>query len=293
MMRLLGAVIRPAFYMGMAREAAAEAVAVTELPFSTRSPDWVTVELSPTPAGAATATAGTVGTPVLLVHGYGGTATVWELLARRLRDAGFSSLHMARYNTFRLSVRDAATRLVQHVQTTMEDTGSPVVHLVGHSLGGLVARYAVQCPDLEVWCLGMAGHTSTVATIATPHRGSPLAHLGRGPSAVDLRPGSATLAALAATPPPAGVRWVTYYSGTDLAVPADAAVLDDPSFGASNVLVPEVGHLSIVRSSLVAGSLVHQLLASERGQVGVPDAELPAPAAITGHLTAGTRPAAA
>ena len=58
--------------------------------------------------------------------------------------------------------------LLAHVERILAETGYAKVNLVGHSQGGLDARYvAAMRPDL----------VASVTTIATPHRGSPIADI--------------------------------------------------------------------------------------------------------------------
>lgn len=137
----------------------------------------------------------------------------------------------------------------------MDDAGVSQVHLIGHSLGGVVVRYAVGR-------LGLAASTGSAVTIASPHRGAAVARLGRGAAAVDVRPGSALLAELS-DPPADAVRWVAYYSNLDVVVPPRSARLDDPALRARNILVPDEGHLSILRAPALRYSVVAELLAAE------------------------------
>jgi triacylglycerol lipase len=55
------------------------------------------------------------------------------------------------------------------------------IHIIAHSMGGLDARYA-----LHRDVLGLAGRVASLSTIATPHRGSPIADLLVSP-AQDVR----------------------------------------------------------------------------------------------------------
>jgi triacylglycerol lipase len=55
------------------------------------------------------------------------------------------------------------------------DPGGPI-HLVGHSMGGLDARYVLD-RNLD----GLASRIASLSTIGTPHRGSPIADLIVGP----------------------------------------------------------------------------------------------------------------
>ena len=50
------------------------------------------------------------------------------------------------------------------------------IHVVGHSMGGLDARYLLG-RDLG----GLAGRIASLSTIGTPHRGSPIADFLVGP----------------------------------------------------------------------------------------------------------------
>jgi triacylglycerol lipase len=58
------------------------------------------------------------------------------------------------------------------------------IHIIAHSMGGLDARYA-----LHRDVLGLRARVASLSTIATPHRGSPIADLlaGPGPGVRSLR----------------------------------------------------------------------------------------------------------
>ena len=56
------------------------------------------------------------------------------------------------------------------------------------------------------------------------------------------------------------MRWVSYYSNLDLLVqPSRSAVIRDEALNATNVLVKDHGHLSILLSPKLARSVVDQL----------------------------------
>lgn len=198
-------------------------------------------------------------TPVLLVHGFGHNRSAWFVLERHLRNAGFTSVQTFNYNPFRHDVPEIAARLKERVELLRAVTGADKVHLVGHSLGGVVSRWFVQE-------LGGADWVESVVTVASPHRGTPAAHLaqlaGRR-TAKQLLPGSAVVRRLNSKPLPSGIRWVAYYSNLDLLVPGDSAKLPGAGAGAANLLVKDHGHVSVLLSQKVARSIVHQLEASE------------------------------
>lgn len=202
-------------------------------------------------------------TPVLLVHGFGHNRSAWMVLDRHLRKAGFTNVHTLNYNPFLQDVPEIAARLKERVELLRAITGAPRVHLVGHSLGGVVIRWFVQE-------LGGSEMVDTAITVASPHRGT-LTALGVAPfgrTAKQLLPGSEVLTRLNARPLAAaapGVRWIAFYSNLDLLVqPGSSGKLD----GAENVLVKDYGHLSILLSRKAACSIAERLEAAEGAGAG-------------------------
>jgi predicted alpha/beta hydrolase family esterase len=211
------------------------------------------------PRGASPAT------PVVLVHGYGGTRSTWSPLQHRLSAAGCTGLHTTTYTPFAPCVATIARALVRECHEAMERAGTDRVSLVGHSLGGVVVRYAVQE-------LGLEPHVRTAVTVAAPHRGTRAALLGRGTLVASLRPGSPLLEELRRRARPSSVRWVSYYSDADLVVRPRSSRLDEPGLGATNVLVPGAGHLGIVRSPRFLTSAVDLLTREPPHPAGLPAA---------------------
>lgn len=154
------------------------------------------------------------------------------------------------------SLHDIGQGLVTSCDEAMEQAGTHHVHLIGHSLGGIVVRYAVQR-------LSLAAVVGTAATVAAPHRGTPVASLARGAVARALRPGSPFLQDLRRDAGDAGVRWVAYSADRDLVVPPDSARLDGHGCSALDVPVYGVGHLGILRAPVFLRSVVQLLLAAE------------------------------
>jgi predicted alpha/beta hydrolase family esterase len=214
-------------------------------------------------------------TPVLLVHGYGGSRIDWLPLELRLRRAGVVNVDAIAYNPTTRSLPTIARALVSRSREAMARTGTDHVDLVGHSLGGIVLRYAIQE-------LGMAAHVRTAVTVATPHQGTRVASLGCGGLAATLRTNSPTLEGLRRRAAVSDVRWVAYYSDCDLIVRPDSARLTEPVLQAVNVNVPDVGHLGILRAPQFLDSVVQLLVADEHPSGD----ELPAAAAEPRILSA-------
>ena len=215
--------------------------------------------------------------PVLLVHGYAGTDGVWTPLREALGTAGFGRIVRIRYNSVLSDPTAVSTVIARAALDALIDSGAPGVHLVGHSLGGLLVRHAVEHDDF------LATRTRTAVTIATPHRGAPLARLAPGACRRSLVAGQAG----GLTRATRRVQWLAYYSDGDRVVPCASARLDDPSRRVSNVLVPSVGHLAICRDARLIRSLVTALVACESAvstpafAASRPPSQLATPAAHT------------
>jgi triacylglycerol lipase len=245
---LVRAATRPATLPGHAREAVSTAVTIGLWPFGVIDRGL---------QGLRTAAHGDDGvtTPVLLIHGYGANKSNWIFLERELRTAGFGRLHAVNYNPLVSDVPAIAGAVARRARELMAHLGVDRVHLIGHSTGGVVARYATQV-------LGLDGVAACI-TIASPHNGSPTARLWPGRTATQLRPGSDLLRRLRASSRPLPTRFVAYYSNLDLLVPGRSAMITDPALRAANVFVKDEGHLSILLSRRLASSIVDQLGAVE------------------------------
>jgi triacylglycerol lipase len=194
-------------------------------------------------------------TPVVLVHGYGSSTASWFRVESSLRSAGFRTVRAMAHHPLARDIPSVATRLVRLTNSLAAATGTARVHLVGHSLGGLIIRYAV-C------LLGLDPVVDTAITVATPHRGSRLAWLGLGTAAGQARPDSSVLRRIHAADPPAQTRWVAYYSNSDLLVPALSARISFGDLPAENVLVTNETHMSILFSPRLARDISNRLAAA-------------------------------
>src|SRR5215472_889523 len=81
--------------------------------------------------------------PVLLVHGYAATESVWTPLRRALAEARFGHIISLAYNSFVMDPVAVAAELTEQALRALGATGAPRIHLVGHSLGGLIVRSAL------------------------------------------------------------------------------------------------------------------------------------------------------
>src|SRR5207244_8460956 len=85
-------------------------------------------------------------TPVVLVHGFLGDPTNFLALRGHLASRGIRNFMSFSYPP-RLDYQRLACRLGRMVEAACLATGASQVDLVGHSLGGLIARYLTEIGD--------------------------------------------------------------------------------------------------------------------------------------------------
>lgn len=180
-------------------------------------------------------------TPVLLVHGLVDNRSVFSVMQRSLRRRGFTDVCTWNYSPLLTDIARGAADLGAHVERICEQTGHDRVHVVGHSLGGLIARHFVQRQ-------GGDRRVDSLVTLGTPHQGSLLAHVVPTPLIRQLRPGSPLLRELAEPAPGCRTTVTAVYSDLDqMVLPTSSGRCDHPDLGARNVLVHGVGHMSLPR----------------------------------------------
>jgi triacylglycerol lipase len=189
------------------------------------------------------------GTPIVMIHGFLHNRSGFFVMRRALRRVGFAHLYDLNLSLIRHDIESMSGRLAERVEEVLAATGAERVHLIGHSLGGLVARHYAQGRGEEL--------VDTVITLGTPHSGTIAANLGVGRIARQVRPGSAFLQRLDRGARPSHVRWVAFWSNLDvLVVPPSRARLDHAALDAENVRIRDLGHMSL----LVSPDLIHEVL---------------------------------
>jgi triacylglycerol lipase len=188
--------------------------------------------------------------PVLLVHGFGGDKSSWTLVANALSAEGLTIDTMT-YAPVGNSVEQLADRLVAEVEKLLSRTGAQKVHLVGHSLGGVIIAQAISDPRLN-------RRVDTVITLGSPFGGSPWAGMLPVVDMVRaLRSGSPLLRRLASAPFPDDVRWLSVTAALDIIVPGPRSM--PPHSQVETVTVKGVGHLGMLLSQRVIALLAATL----------------------------------
>ncbi|WP_426498979.1 lipase family alpha/beta hydrolase [Streptomyces sp. D54] len=199
--------------------------------------------------------------PVVLLHGFIDNRSAFVVLRRALTRHGHRHLESLNYSPLTRDIRAAADLLGLHVEEICARTGHSRVDIVGHSLGGLIARYYVQR-------LGGDRRVRTLVTLGTPHGGTAVAPgAGIHPIVRQMRGGSSVIEELRAPAPGCRTRFVSFWSELDqVMVPVETACVDHPDLDAVNVRVTGIGHLALPVHPTVAAAILEALDAPEAGE---------------------------
>lgn len=197
-------------------------------------------------------------TPVLLVHGLCANKSYWAPLENQLLADGHTVCSV-NYNWLNSTVADCGRHVADDAARLLEVTGADSLHVVGHSLGGVVAKWAMHHTDL-------AHLVRTGVSLGSPHRGAPLAAIPASPLVPllgsligELRPGHPALDEQDA-PLPAGVNWLTVGGGLDVLVPAARAALPGQRPGVTeHHTFDHLGHIAMVTHRQVTRLVRNQL----------------------------------
>ena len=115
-------------------------------------------------------------TPTVLLHGFLGWDRAFYVdyfyqIPETLKAKGYDIhvVHVAPINSIEFRSKQLATQ----IDAVLKATGAAKVNLIAHSMGGMDARHLISI-------LGYGDRVASLTTIATPHRGSPVADLALG-----------------------------------------------------------------------------------------------------------------
>jgi triacylglycerol lipase len=192
-------------------------------------------------------------TPVLLLHGLFYNRACWWWIRRALRRRGVGAVHTMNVPMWRHP--DLATEAVaRKVDELCIAFGSERIHIVGHSMGGVVARHYIQLRE-------GAGKVATCILLGSPNAGSILAPLAISPMGKELVPGSDLLREIARAPLPEDVRFLAIYSRHDnLVIPYESGRME----GIRNVELQGVGHAGLLYHPEAIRTIVEELTEKRR-----------------------------
>lgn len=189
------------------------------------------------------------GTPIIMVHGVIDNHSIFTVLRRGLSRRGFGRVISLNYSPLSDDIRRVSRRLAMLVESVCRETGYERVHIVGHSMGGVIARHYVQV-------MGGDARVHTLVTLGSPHGGSAYAKVFPHSLAKQLRPNSEFVEELNRPAPGCRTRMIAIWSDLDqVIVPQRNARIVHPDLNSRNVFIRGVGHMSLP----VDGRAVHAI----------------------------------
>ncbi|RME23581.1 MAG: alpha/beta fold hydrolase [Deltaproteobacteria bacterium] len=122
-------------------------------------------------------------TPLIVLPGFMENPATLALLRRRLERALGVPVTVLKPPPYHLDIAVQARMIADNIRDILDETGAEKVNLLGHSLGGLQARFIAERTEL-------GDRIGKVITVATPHMGSALASLLPMQSMRQMRRGS-------------------------------------------------------------------------------------------------------
>jgi len=190
--------------------------------------------------------------PVVLLHGFAMNRTNWIWLGRRLARRGIGPLYATSYFSPQ-SVRRSAEHLARFVDRVCAREKCDHVDIVGHSLGGVVARYYVER-------LGGARKVGRVVTIGSPHNGTIIARLGAlFPSARETLQNSSFYTELGPLARREHIAFTSVWSRADaISEPPESSSIAPAG---EDCVFEDLGHLSLLLSPRVLDTVAQRLRA--------------------------------
>ena len=199
---------------------------------------------------------------VLLLHGFFQTRNIWEVMEHRLRqhNYGVFSLDLGgllwRFNT--RSIEFQSRWLADKIERIAVKHNLGKIHIIGHSMGGLLAKQYIQQHGGE-------RRVQSLVTLGTPHHGTPTALLGvflmggglLSRSPFQMLPRSRVIQSIRSETFPSDISLTSIFSKGDVICPWWCSVLrnSERSGNIRNVAIKGIGH-----SELTSDNKVFQLV---------------------------------
>jgi len=173
--------------------------------------------------------------PIILLHGLFQNRSCLFWLQYRLRAAGYQQIISINTPPWRdmETLTESLTKKVDELRIKLK---VEKVILIGHSMGGMIARNYVQNR-------GGATYTQGMITLGAPHHGSKLAPFALSAMGKTLLPGSAFLRQFNSVVWPHETQAVSIYTRYDnIVLPAESGKMD----GAQSIELDGMGHTSLL-----------------------------------------------
>ena len=193
------------------------------------------------PDRASTALAAPERNPILFVHGWNSTGSVWTTMIANFKADGWADGQLVNwsYNTSQ-SNATTAQQIRTKVDSILLATGASKVDVITHSMGGLSSRYFAR---------NLGGDTRIDAWVSLggPNHGTTTAYGCFTTSCVEMRPGSTFLTNLNADDEtPGAPRYATWWSACDAVIEPDDST---PLSGATNTQTACLSHSDLYKDA--------------------------------------------
>jgi triacylglycerol lipase len=182
--------------------------------------------------------------PILFVHGYVESASLWNTMIGRFEKDGYakSALSAYSYNTSQSNKIDAE-EVKSKVETLLKNNpGATKVDIIAHSMGSLNSRYYIKN-------LGGESKVDDWVSLGGPNHGTETANFCFSTSCVEMRVGSTFLKELNATDEtPGAVNYGTWWSPCDEIINPDSSVALS---GATNTETACMSHTALTTDETV------------------------------------------
>jgi triacylglycerol lipase len=175
-------------------------------------------------------------TPILFVHGYTESSSLWTTMIGKFEKDGWKKGELTNW-TYNTSQSNATTakEVGTKVSEIMKSTGASKVDLITHSMGALSTRYYIKN-------LGGQSTIQSWVSLGGPNHGTSLANWCSQASCVEMRPNSTFLNQLnAGSETPGAVRYATWWSPCDEIINPHTSVILKGAMNTESECVSHVG----------------------------------------------------
>jgi triacylglycerol lipase len=181
--------------------------------------------------------------PILFVHGYVESASLWNTMISNFEKDGYPKSYLSAYsyNTSQSNKVDAE-EVKSRVETLLKNTGATKVDIIAHSMGSLNSRWYIKF-------LGGESKVDDWVSLGGPNHGTETANACFSTSCVEMRVGSKFLSELnAGDETPGTVNYGTWWSPCDEIINPDESVILS---GASNHKTACMSHTALTTNETV------------------------------------------
>ncbi len=181
--------------------------------------------------------------PILFVHGYTESASVWNTMIGRFEKDGYSKSFLSAYsyNTSQSNKIDAE-EVKSRVESLLKTTKATKVDIIAHSMGSLNSRWYIKF-------LGGEAKVDDWVSLGGPNHGTETANACFSTSCVEMRVGSTFLKELnEGDETPGAVNYGTWWSPCDSIINPDSSVALS---GATNTQTACISHTALTTDATV------------------------------------------